>query len=136
MGNGINVTVEPKKISDMGSSQKKNIKNILSSNGVKTENSYTVSIDTDGVKAGVKVTTAVLPSSIKAGSNVYVYCYNKNTGKLECKSRDSEGKFDGKVWTKAVYKSALYDLKTRKFKCTNLTYSDSGRVNYIEFEEI
>lgn len=83
MGNGINVTVEPKKISDMGSSQKKNIKNILSSNGVKTENSYTVSIDTDGVKAGVKVTTAVLPSSIKAGSNVYVYCYNKNTGKLE-----------------------------------------------------
>lgn len=83
MGNGINVTVKPKKISDMGSSQKKNIKNILSSNGVKTENSYTVSIDTNGVKAGVKVTTAVLPSSIKAGSNVYVYCYNKNTGKLE-----------------------------------------------------
>lgn len=60
----------------------------------------------------------------------------KNTGNLECKSIDSEGKLDGKVWTKAVYKSALYDLKTRKFKCTNLTYSDSGRVNYIEFEEI
>lgn len=83
MGNGIDVTVKTKKIFDMDSSQKKNVENILSANDVKTENSYIVSLDTNGTKAGVKVTTAVLPSSIKAGSNVYVYSYNKNTGKLE-----------------------------------------------------
>ena len=41
-----------------------------------------------------------------------------------------------KDWTKAEFRSALYDLKTRKFKCTNLTYSESGRVNCIEFKEI
>lgn len=39
-------------------------------------------------------------------------------------------------WTKAEFKSALYDLKTRKFKCASLTYSEAGRVNYIEFKEI
>lgn len=83
MENGIDVTIKSKKISDMESTQKKNVENILSANGVKAENSYTVSLDTNGTKAGVKITTAVLPSSIEAGSSVYVYCYNKNTGKLE-----------------------------------------------------
>lgn len=39
-------------------------------------------------------------------------------------------------WTKAVWETPLYDLKTRKFKCSKLTYSESGRVNYIEFKEI
>lgn len=54
------------------------------------------------------------------------------------KNTDSKtsGQGKGVGWTKAEFRSALYDLKTRKFKCTNLTYSDSGRVNYIEFEEI
>lgn len=41
-----------------------------------------------------------------------------------------------KNWTKAEFRSALYDLKTRKFKCVNLTYSEAGRVNFIEFKEI
>lgn len=40
------------------------------------------------------------------------------------------------LWSKANYKSALYDLKSRKFKCTDFKYNNStGRVNYIEFEE-
>lgn len=55
----------------------------------------------------------------------------KNTGKVECKSGDN------KIWTKAVFKSALYDMKNRKFKCTNIKYSaETGRVNYIEFKEM
>lgn len=48
--------------------------------------------------------------------------------------KSSASKSDG--WTKAEFKSALYDLKTRKFKCASLTYSEAGRVNYIEFKEI
>ncbi len=54
------------------------------------------------------------------------------------KNTDSKtnAKGKGEGWTKAEFKSALYDLKTRRFRCTSLTYSDIGRVNYIEFEEI
>ena len=39
-------------------------------------------------------------------------------------------------WTKAEFRSALYDLKLRKFKCTKVGYSDQGRINEISFEEI
>ena len=39
-------------------------------------------------------------------------------------------------WTKAVWETPLYDLKTRKFKCTGITYKESGRVDTISFEEI
>ena len=40
-------------------------------------------------------------------------------------------------WTKAVWETPLYDLKTRRFTCTNLTYNaTTGRVNYIEFKEL
>lgn len=54
------------------------------------------------------------------------------------KNTDSQtnAKGEGEGWTKAEFKSALYDLKTRRFRCTSLTYSDIGRVNYIEFKEI
>lgn len=41
-----------------------------------------------------------------------------------------------KKWTKAEFRSALYDLKTRKFKCVGIKYSEAGRVNCIEFKEI
>ncbi len=40
-------------------------------------------------------------------------------------------------WTKAEWETALYDMKTRKFKCTNIEYSaETGRVNKIEFVEM
>lgn len=42
-----------------------------------------------------------------------------------------------KQWSSAIWSSALYDFKTRRFKCVDLTYSDiTGRVNSISFEEI
>lgn len=42
-----------------------------------------------------------------------------------------------KLWTKLEFKSYLYDLKTRKFKCTGITYkADSGRVEKITFTEV
>lgn len=40
-------------------------------------------------------------------------------------------------WTQVIWKTTLYDLKNRKFTCTDLTYnSATGRVNEIVFEEI
>ena len=76
----INVTVKTGQVSGMDK-----VKNILSSNGVKTENAYAVSIADSKAKdgIGIKVTTPVLVSGAKAGGSVYVYCYNTNTGKLE-----------------------------------------------------
>lgn len=76
----INVTVKTGQVSGMDK-----VKNILSSNGVKTENAYAVSIADSKAKngIGIKVTTPVLASGAKAGGSVYVYCYNTTTGKLE-----------------------------------------------------
>lgn len=54
----------------------------------------------------------------------------KNDGK---KSNPSETD----SWTMAVWETALYDLKTRKFTCKEIKYNETtGRVNYIYFEEI
>ena len=54
----------------------------------------------------------------------------KNTGTLD---KDD----DGKVWTKVIYRTPLYGLKTRKFKCSNIEYNpNTGRICKIEFEEI
>lgn len=40
-------------------------------------------------------------------------------------------------WSSAIWETALYDLKTRRFKCDALEYSSkTGRVNKIYFSEI
>lgn len=40
-------------------------------------------------------------------------------------------------WSRIVWKTALYDLKRRQFKCDFITYSDiTGRVSEIGFSEI
>lgn len=59
-----------------------------------------------------------------------------NTISEMVKNKDKTSSSKENSWTKAEFKSALYDLKTRRFRCTSLTYSDIGRVNYIEFKEI
>lgn len=41
------------------------------------------------------------------------------------------------IWSSAVWETALYDFKKKKFKCTDMTYStETGRVVSITFEEI
>lgn len=41
------------------------------------------------------------------------------------------------AWSSAEWRTALYDFKTRKFRCDNIKYSDvTGRVNEIYFSEI
>ena len=53
------------------------------------------------------------------------------------KNTDDESRNNVNGWTKVEFKSALYDLKTRKFKCTGITYkADSGRVDKITFVEM
>lgn len=40
-------------------------------------------------------------------------------------------------WCSAEWRTALYDFKTRRFKCDNITYSDkTGRVRSMYFSEI
>ena len=42
-----------------------------------------------------------------------------------------------KKWSTAVWTTALYDFKTRRFQCDDIKYSDvTGRVNEIYFSEI
>lgn len=54
----------------------------------------------------------------------------KNTGDIK---EDAEGR----IWTRVIYRSALYDMKTKKFKCTGIEYNDqTGRVKKISFKEI
>ena len=40
-------------------------------------------------------------------------------------------------WSSAEWRTALYDLKTRKFRCTDVKYNeDTGRIIFMKFEEI
>lgn len=40
-------------------------------------------------------------------------------------------------WYYATWRTAVYDFKTRKFKCTNVHYNeDTGYVDLLEFEEV
>lgn len=41
-----------------------------------------------------------------------------------------------KRWTKIIWKTAAYDFKSKRFKCTKVGYSSEGRVNEICFEEV
>ena len=83
MSGDIDITVNTKKVSNADRSIKKNVEKILASNNVVIDNSYIVSIAANKTKGGIKVSSPVLASSVKAGGSVYVYCYNKKTGKLE-----------------------------------------------------
>lgn len=53
------------------------------------------------------------------------------------KNYDSKTNSKEKGWTKAEFRSALYDLKTRKFKCEEIGYNvNTGLVNSISFREL
>ena len=83
MSGDIDITVKTKKVTDAENGIKKNIEKILSANNIGTDNSYIISVAANDTKGGIKVSSPVLATSVSAGGNVYVYCYNKKTGKLE-----------------------------------------------------
>ena len=82
MDSSTDISVKTGKVSGMESGSKK-VNTILAANKLGGDNSYTVTIAPDTNKGGIKVTTPVLLTGVKAGDSVYVYRYNKNTGKLE-----------------------------------------------------
>ena len=54
--------------------------------------------------------------------------------KKTVKNTESFGKG---IWTKAIFNSGAYNLKTKKFKCTDVTFSEiTGRITSMSFEEI
>jgi hypothetical protein len=45
--------------------------------------------------------------------------------------------YDSSDWYSATWKTAAYDFKTRKFKCTEVHYNeDTGYIDRISFVEI
>ncbi len=40
------------------------------------------------------------------------------------------------AWYSATWITAAYNFKTKKFKCTDISYSESGYVNSLSFEEV
>ena len=60
-----------------------------------------------------------------------------DTLKQTVKNKDKETSSATDGWTKAVWETALYDMKTRKFTCEEIKYNaTTGRVNYLHFSEI
>ena len=62
----------------------------------------------------------------------------KNTSKnAEKKLWYKEGIVEHCGWSSAEWRTALYDLKSKKFKCTDIKYNtDTGRIEYMKFEQI
>lgn len=89
-------------------------------------------------KVNLETTELLLTKDSTDSDKIIQLLEASNTISEIVKNKDPETKSKGKGegWTKAEFKSALYDLKTRKFKCVEIKYSEAGRVNYIEFKEI
>ena len=60
-----------------------------------------------------------------------------NSNMKEIVTNKSNDKTSLEIWSTAEWRTALYDFKTRKFRCDNIKYNeDTGRVNEIYFSEI
>lgn len=84
----------------------------------------------------------------KIGKGTYTLQYDVKSQEIEdilscasevkqtVKNRDGDSA-NSDSWTKAIWETVAYDLKTRKFKCSGIEYnSDTGRVNKIIFTEL
>lgn len=62
----------------------------------------------------------------------------KNSTELEqIRKNPKSNSSQEKSWTKVVVRCALYTIKTKRFKCNDITYNaTTGRVNYMEFSEV
>lgn len=72
--------------------------------------------------------------SIKDNQVIDLLKFASKNPKMEIKNSKKD---EYRIWSKAVWKTALYDFKTRFFRCTGIEYSaTTGRVNKVTFEEI
>ncbi len=76
------ITVQTGDVSSMGKKEQKNVNGILSANKIGKKDAAVVAIAANDPKGSLTV-TAPASALAKAGSNAYVYCYNRKTGKLE-----------------------------------------------------
>lgn len=83
MNGDIDITINNRSVLNTGKDMRENIIKILSANNIGTDNAYVVSIADNNTNGGIKASSPVLCKSASAGSSVYVYYYNKKTGKLE-----------------------------------------------------
>ena len=83
MNDDIDITIDSRFVSNTDKDMKEKLVKILSVNKVKANNAYVVSIADNNIEGGIKVSSPVLCKSVSAGDSVYVYNYNKKTGKLE-----------------------------------------------------
>ncbi len=115
----IDVTVKNNKISGIKGDKGKNIKSILSASGVKTADSYVVSVAANNTNAGIKVTAPVI-SSAKKGDNVYVYCYNNKTGKLDEIANSKRKVLSGRKLTFESYSGNDYVITNKELSGKNV----------------
>lgn len=90
-------------------------------------------------KTTVSAKTYILDYEDKDGDNDIINALLECSSEVKkvIKNKHEEGVKDSKDgWTKAEWKTALYDLKTRRFRCTDVTYSpETGRINKISFKQ-
>lgn len=95
---------------------------------LKTNQNSKVSLDTNKLK--------LTKDSLK-NSSIEKLLSAANAVSQIVKNTDSVTKNNPKGWTMVEVRTALYDLKQRKFKCTGIEYNaKTGRVNKISFQEI
>lgn len=69
-------------------------------------------------------------------NNIQTLSNNQGSANLTYTVRNTTNK-NYRIWTQILWETVLYDLKNRKFTCTDFTYNTkTGRVNEIVFEEI
>lgn len=72
----------------------------------------------------------------KANTDNLIAALLEISGNLKRVEKNNTWNLTDNNWTKAVWETPLYSMKTKKFKCTGISYnSKTGRVNEINFEE-
>lgn len=105
-----------------GSSKYINISSNYATEDGKTYNAALYEKSGDDINVNKETPLQILIET--AGTNLTQIVYNKNSSSLT-------------DWSCVEWKTALYDFKTRRFKCDKIKYNDySGRVYELYFSEI
>lgn len=89
---------------------------------------YNAEHDADGNVTKIKTSEETLLQKLVETSD-------HNMKQIVMNKEDSKESLE--AWSSAEWRTALYDLKTRRFRCDDIRYSDvTGRVNEIYFSEI
>lgn len=119
------------------------VNNIFPNNKTVTNGSKITNVTSGTI---IENTNGIVGSNLKSG--VYTYSKgNENQGEMlkELSSDTTEmeriavnnnNDFSKATWTKVIWKTAVYNFKSKKFKCLGLEYDKEGRINKISFIEV